>query len=171
MRQVVFRYRMQQGYTLIELMSVLAIIGILAAAAIPAYQDYAATAKVSRVLTAVDPLKSGLAVYALEHEGSFATFPGAVSGSNTSAGWSALGFSGPPSGTAEVQALSIATGAGVIYAKLDPSIDANQCTLGFTQALMRQKSNGRLMQPGHWVRERLAPLLCKILLQNGTDLL
>ncbi len=51
---------MQKGFTLIELMIVVAIIGILAAIAIPAYQDYTAKAQVSEAPTMIDGLKTGL---------------------------------------------------------------------------------------------------------------
>ena len=52
--------KIQQGFTLIELMIVIAIIGILAAIALPAYQDYTVRAKVSEGAIAASAVKVGV---------------------------------------------------------------------------------------------------------------
>jgi type IV pilus assembly protein PilA len=53
----------QKGFTLIELMIVIAIIGILAAIALPAYQDYTIRAKVSEAMLAADGCKTAVSEY------------------------------------------------------------------------------------------------------------
>ena len=54
---------MQKGFTLIELMIVVAIIGILAAIAIPAYQDYTTRAKITEAVNAMAPAKTSVAEF------------------------------------------------------------------------------------------------------------
>ncbi|ENS7995248.1 pilin, partial [Neisseria gonorrhoeae] len=58
---------LQKGFTLIELMIVIAIVGILAAVALPAYQDYTARAQVSEAILLAEGQKSAVAEYYLNN--------------------------------------------------------------------------------------------------------
>lgn len=75
--------KVQQGFTLIELMIVVAIIGILAAIAIPAYQDYTIRAQVSEGINLASGAKAAIAEYFMDS--------GALPSSNGAAGLEASG--------------------------------------------------------------------------------
>ncbi|MFT7721858.1 MAG: prepilin-type N-terminal cleavage/methylation domain-containing protein [Roseateles sp.] len=106
------KQRAQQGFTLIELMIVVAIIGILAAVAIPQYKNYTMKAKLGNALTAADSVKTAV-VLCIQESGA-AT--GCSGGSN--------GIPGNASGGVTKEVTSITTSDGVITAVLASGIGA-----------------------------------------------
>ena len=88
--------KIQQGFTLIELMIVVAIIGILAAVAIPAYSDYTNRAKVTEIITAASACKTSVTEY-FESQGKLPadlTASGCASNATTHAGALTLSAAG-----------------------------------------------------------------------------
>ena len=98
----------QSGFTLIELMIVVAIIGILAAVAIPQYQNYIARTQVTRALGEIAALKTSVEEQLMR--GVYPALPADV------------GFSGTSLGTVAVAFTSAGAGAGTITSTLNGSV-------------------------------------------------
>ena len=97
--------QIQKGFTLIELMIVVAIIGILAAVAIPAYSDYTTKAKLSRIVGLVDPVK--LAIVDFNNNNGIANL--------TTDAWATLGIAaGGPTLTGDVASIHVTATTGQI---------------------------------------------------------
>jgi type IV pilus assembly protein PilA len=100
----------QQGFTLIELMIVVAIIGILAAVALPAYKDYTVRAKVSELIMAASSGKDSVAEYANVN----GTMSGAVVSTQSSTYVASVAFDGTDKITATATSAEAAIAGGTI---------------------------------------------------------
>ena len=149
--------QMQKGFTLIELMIVVAIIGILAAVAIPAYQDYITKAKLAKVAGVMDPVKTAMAEFAQNN--GLANLP--TMANNTSAGWNTLGITtvilpaevsgiavaanGVTTLTTTGLGTSIANGSTIIYT---PALNAGDTAMAWSvsSSLATSTPGGALIQ-------------------------
>ena len=102
----------QKGFTLIELMIVVAIIGILAAVALPAYQDYTVRAKVTEGISLASSAKTAVAENASQ-------------GRPYASGWV------PPNSTTNVTSVTIAQATGVVTVTFGASIDGGSKLVNF----------------------------------------
>ncbi len=118
--------RHSSGFTLIELMIVVAIIGILAAIALPAYQDYTARAQATEAVKATNPVQWGVGIYLAE--------TGAIAGVDTDPSLTAI--------AAGINGKYIQNGATTIAANGDISIPFDAGSLAGQTMILTPTLNG-----------------------------
>ena len=120
--------RVQQGFTLIELMIVVAIIGILAAVALPAYQDYTTRAKISEVMAAASSCKTGVAEF-IQTNAAFPPDANSAGCDVTGSKYVAAGMTvAAASGLISVTVQGTGSGADGTALQLQPTSDAARTT-------------------------------------------
>lgn len=126
---------LQKGFTLIELMIVVAIIGILAAVALPAYQDYTTKAKFSSIPTEADAVKLAITECLSTNAGSTAACDTAAKVGITTlppatANHGGITITGT---TAAINATAVASAGGSTYV-LTPTLTPGDAVVTWTQS-------------------------------------
>ena len=117
------RKQLQSGFTLIELMIVVAIVGILAAIAIPAYQDYLTRSKVSECAATLGACKTSIAEFAADKGGRLPADNGSAGCSTTTSQY-CTGLS-VTAGVARITVSGAGGGADGCWLQLSPVQDGN----------------------------------------------
>lgn len=139
----------QRGFTLIELMIVVAIIGILAAFATAAYQDYTVRTRVGEGLTMSSPIKTAVAEYRLD-TGNWPT-SNSMAGVNTNTSYA----------SANIQQIDVGANGVITITYSVPQIAGLTLTLTPTQATAGDPVTWVCASPGSAIENRYLPSSCR----------